>query len=77
LTGNFARSGRDILSGSAKEGASSITQTLARNSLPLGECRIYKFKVWLSHGNLRFVGFRRHRSFKTKIFCQIQQGKFG
>ena len=27
---------RDILSGSAKEGASSITQQLARNSLPLG-----------------------------------------
>ena len=28
---------RDVLSGSAKEGASSITQQLARNSLPLGE----------------------------------------
>src|SRR5205823_10999996 len=28
--------GRDIMSGSAKEGASSITQQLARNSLPLG-----------------------------------------
>src|SRR5881628_1391878 len=28
--------GRDVLSGSAKEGASSITQQLARNSLPLG-----------------------------------------
>src|ERR1043165_3785148 len=28
---------RDILSRSAKEGASSITQQLARNSLPLGE----------------------------------------
>src|SRR5436190_16792928 len=28
---------RDILSGSAKEGASSITQQLARNSLPLGD----------------------------------------
>src|SRR5437016_3066683 len=27
---------RDILTGSAKEGASSITQQLARNSLPLG-----------------------------------------
>ncbi len=27
---------RDVLSGSAKEGASSITQQLARNSLPLG-----------------------------------------
>src|SRR6202045_5174994 len=27
---------RDLLSGSAKEGASSITQQLARNSLPLG-----------------------------------------
>src|SRR6266404_5578305 len=27
---------RDIMSGSAKEGASSITQQLARNSLPLG-----------------------------------------
>src|SRR5438034_5611172 len=27
---------RDITSGSAKEGASSITQQLARNSLPLG-----------------------------------------
>src|SRR3982751_693562 len=27
---------RDILSGSAKEGASSLTQQLARNSLPLG-----------------------------------------
>src|ERR1700704_310366 len=27
---------RDIISGSAKEGASSITQQLARNSLPLG-----------------------------------------
>src|SRR5205807_10221008 len=27
---------RDILSGSAREGASSITQQLARNSLPLG-----------------------------------------
>src|SRR5438876_5782913 len=27
---------RDILSGSTKEGASSITQQLARNSLPLG-----------------------------------------
>src|SRR5437016_8193916 len=27
---------RDMLSGSAKEGASSITQQLARNSLPLG-----------------------------------------
>src|SRR6266513_3105719 len=27
---------KDILSGSAKEGASSITQQLARNSLPLG-----------------------------------------
>src|SRR6202165_5199569 len=28
---------KDILSGSAKEGASSITQQLARNSLPLGD----------------------------------------
>src|SRR5689334_14217213 len=27
---------RDIMSGSAKEGASSLTQQLARNSLPLG-----------------------------------------
>src|SRR5712675_1644391 len=27
---------RDVLSGSAKEGASSLTQQLARNSLPLG-----------------------------------------
>ncbi|HXM74344.1 MAG TPA: biosynthetic peptidoglycan transglycosylase, partial [Chthoniobacterales bacterium] len=27
---------RDVMSGSAKEGASSITQQLARNSLPLG-----------------------------------------
>ena len=27
---------RDLMSGSAKEGASSITQQLARNSLPLG-----------------------------------------
>src|SRR3954470_3601326 len=27
---------RDLLSGSAREGASSITQQLARNSLPLG-----------------------------------------
>src|SRR5579864_1120289 len=27
---------RDVISGSAKEGASSITQQLARNSLPLG-----------------------------------------
>src|SRR5467141_3177858 len=31
---------RDLLSGSAKEGASSITQQLARNSLPLGGRRI-------------------------------------
>src|SRR5438045_6476718 len=29
---------RDILSGSAKEGASSITQQIARNGLPLGAC---------------------------------------
>src|SRR5213595_4131801 len=28
--------GRDLMSGSAKEGASSLTQQLARNSLPLG-----------------------------------------
>src|SRR3954453_14752570 len=35
--GGIARApGRDIIRGSAKEGASSITQQLARNSLPLG-----------------------------------------
>src|SRR5712671_3575479 len=34
--GIFRALARDILSGSAKEGASSITQQLARNSLPLG-----------------------------------------
>jgi penicillin-binding protein 1A len=33
---------RDILSGSAKEGASSITQQLARNSLPLGGRTIHR-----------------------------------
>ena len=34
--GSAARWCRDLMSGSAKEGASSITQQLARNSLPLG-----------------------------------------
>lgn len=33
---------RDVLSGSAKEGASSITQQLARNSLPLGGRSIHR-----------------------------------
>src|SRR3977135_75973 len=36
LRGIFRALVRDIISGSAKEGASSITQQLARNSLPLG-----------------------------------------
>jgi penicillin-binding protein 1A len=39
---------RDVLSGSAKEGASSITQQLARNSLPLGGRTISEkyWKLW-------------------------------
>jgi penicillin-binding protein 1A len=39
---------RDVMSGSAKEGASSITQQLARNSLPLGGRTISRnyWKPW-------------------------------
>src|SRR3977135_2588139 len=43
---------KDILSGSAKEGASSITQQLARNSLPLGG-RNLRPKLLEASGHLR------------------------
>src|SRR5256886_1629263 len=56
---------RDILTGSAKEGASSITQQLARNSLPLGGRNLSrKFLEAM-------VAFRIEHEFTKKQFLEL------
>src|SRR5438094_9793145 len=56
---------RDIVSGSAKEGASSITQQLARNSLPLGG-RTLSRKVLEA-----MVAFRIERQFTKQQILEL------
>src|ERR1700752_847404 len=56
---------RDIMSGSAKEGASSITQQLARNSLPLGG-RTLSRKVLEA-----MVAFRIERQFTKQQILEL------
>src|SRR5436309_15644228 len=56
---------RDILTGSAKEGASSITQQLARNSLPLGGRNVSR-KLLES-----MVAFRIEHEFTKKQILEL------
>src|SRR2546423_9765789 len=56
---------RDILSGSAKEGASSITQQLARNSLPLGGRNISRKLLEA------MVAFRIEHEFSKKQILEL------
>ena len=56
---------RDILSGSAKEGASSITQQLARNSLPLGGRNVSRKLLEA------MVAFRIEREFTKKQILEL------
>src|SRR5262249_57647008 len=56
---------RDLMSGSAKEGASSITQQLARNSLPLGG-RTFSRKLLEA-----MVAFRIEHEFTKKQILEL------
>ncbi len=61
---------RDILSGSAKEGASSITQQLARNSLPLGGRNVSRKLLEA------MVAFRIEHEFTKKQILELYAGLF-